>query len=699
MISTLITNSPEVQAFTQALTMTLLHFLWQGLVIAGVLKIALSLISVQRSRLRYGLSCLAMGVNLLLPIATFNYLFQPSNSSILSPTNSMPIAQFQHVLQQQHGVTWYSQSLDYLPYLSVAWFVCVLFLTSKLLIEVTTTGRLARNQTIPTDPKLLARFSELAAQIGLNHTPRLVISLKAQVPMAIGWLKPVVLMPAQMLMGLNQAQLEMLLLHELAHIRRYDYLVNFLQTLIEILLFFHPAVIWVSKQMRQEREYCTDDIAVAHCGNAVAYAHTLADTASLCQSHHCQNHRHETIPAMAVAASGGDLKARVVRLVDHSCTNEQAPGRLLAALVIIGSLLVLSIKQLVNSPLLEISGLKVAAFSDSYGQSSGYNSHQQSFNDATLKQDSIAGHLLADHLLALPSWSAKTELNLQQDKNQEQSLFASAPKMEKEQQNDQQSKDATASLLREHALSEIALASPRKEQKEQKSLASEELPSANPNIKTAATHLNIDANTNIDVNANAYGQQRVESSEINKSSAPATALLASTSIRSDGEQNPLAQSSVINENDSIGTTENSLANDDSEHVTLAKIVPTLSSPHQSLFEAPVSKVSLFEQRYQRTPTPQSDVIQNLAPAKLMNAIDPRYPSVAKRKGIELDVQVNFTIDEFGRVTDIEFEQQSKLSYFRSAIISAIEQWRFEPARANGEPVDSKMSKIFSFSMS
>ncbi|WP_448553901.1 TonB family protein [Thalassotalea montiporae] len=692
MISTLITNSPEVQAFTQALTMTLLHFLWQGLVIAGVLKIALSLISVQRSRLRYGLSCLAMGVNLLLPVATFNYLFQPLNSSILSPTNSMPIAQFQHVLQQQHGVTWYSQSLDYVPYLSVAWFVCVLFLTSKLLIEVTTTGRLARNQTIPTDPKLLARLSELAAQIGLNHTPRLVISLKAQVPMAIGWLKPVVLMPAQMLMGLNQAQLEMLLLHELAHIRRYDYLVNFLQTLIEILLFFHPAVIWVSKQMRQEREYCTDDIAVSHCGNAVAYAHTLADTASLCQSHHCQNRRHETIPAMAVAASGGDLKARVVRLVDHSCTNEQAPGRLLAALVIIGSLLVLSIKQLVNSPLLEISGLKVAAFSDSYGQSSGYNSHQQSFNDASLQQDSIAGHLLADHLLALPSWSAKTELNLRKDTSLEQSELAFVPKMEKEQQ----SKDTRTSHVSDHAQSEIALASPRKEQKLP---ASEELPSATQNVKTAATHLNIDANTNIDVNAIAYNKQKVGNSEINKSSAPATELLASTSNSSDGEQNLAAQSSFINENDSIGTTENSLANDDSEHVTLAKIVPTLSSPHQSLFEAPVSKVSLFEQRYQRTPTPQSNVIQNLAPAKLMNAIDPRYPSVAKRKGIELDVQVNFTIDEFGRVTNIEFEQQSKLSYFRSAIISAIEQWRFEPARANGEPVDSKMSKIFSFSMS
>ena len=150
--------------------------------------------------------------------------------------------------------------------------------------------------------------------------------------MAIGWLKPVVLIPFSMVSGLTPQQLDMLLLHELAHIRRHDYLVNFLQTLVETLLFFHPTVRWVSKQMRNEREYCSDDIAVQHGSSAIAYAHTLADTASL-----CQKHRHHAIPSMAMAASGGDLKQRVVRLLENQphCSQTTDSGKWLASFTIL----------------------------------------------------------------------------------------------------------------------------------------------------------------------------------------------------------------------------------------------------------------------------------------------------------------------------------------------------------------------------
>ena len=154
-----------------------------------------------------------------------------------------------------------------------------------------------------------------------------------------------VLLPATMVTGLNSAQLEMLILHELAHIRRHDYLVNFLQTLIELLFFFHPGVHWIGKQMRNEREYCSDDIAVQHCGDAIAYAHTLTDTASLC----AKNHFH-TIPTMAMAASGGDLKERVLRLVDHHCAPTNNTSKWLAAVSLLLALALLSVNQLLTMP-------------------------------------------------------------------------------------------------------------------------------------------------------------------------------------------------------------------------------------------------------------------------------------------------------------------------------------------------------------
>ena len=91
----------------------------------------------------------------------------------------------------------------------------------------------------------------------------------------IGWLRPVILFPASALTGLSAEQLEALLAHELAHIRRYDYLVNLLQTTVETLFFYHPAVWWVSAQVRQEREHCCDDLAVAACGDVLTYARAL----------------------------------------------------------------------------------------------------------------------------------------------------------------------------------------------------------------------------------------------------------------------------------------------------------------------------------------------------------------------------------------------------------------------------------------
>jgi bla regulator protein BlaR1 len=151
----------------------------------------------------------------------------------------------------------------------------------------------------------------------------------------------------------------MLLLHVLAHIRRYDYIVNFLQTLVEILLFFHPAVSWVSKQMRNEREDCSDDIAVKHCGSSLAYAHILADTASLCEKHH-----HHTIPSMAMAASGGDLKQRVVRLLDNQqhCTKTTDSGKWLASFTILLTIVFLFSKYSFTLPVIELQSRSISLY-------------------------------------------------------------------------------------------------------------------------------------------------------------------------------------------------------------------------------------------------------------------------------------------------------------------------------------------------
>ena len=128
---------------------------------------------------------------------------------------------------------------------------------------------------------------------------RLLESSAVVVPTVIGWLQPVILLPVSALAGLSPTQIEAILAHELAHIRRHDYLVNLLQTLLETLLFYHPAVWWLSRSDPHERENCCDDLAVSLCGDPVAYARALADL---------EEHRGSAGP-LVMAASGGAAAA------------------------------------------------------------------------------------------------------------------------------------------------------------------------------------------------------------------------------------------------------------------------------------------------------------------------------------------------------------------------------------------------------
>ena len=136
----------------------------------------------------------------------------------------------------------------------------------------------------------------------------LLVSALVQVPAVVGWLRPVVLVPVGALGGLPVEYLEALLLHELAHIRRHDYLVNMLQSVAEALLFYHPAIWWVSGHIRAEREQCCDDVAVFVSGNALTYARALA---------HLESHRISHLSA-ALAANGGSLADRIARLLGQS---------------------------------------------------------------------------------------------------------------------------------------------------------------------------------------------------------------------------------------------------------------------------------------------------------------------------------------------------------------------------------------------
>ena len=642
---TLLSTSP----FLTSLSLTLLHFIWQGVLVAAVLKSALLIFNDSKPQVRYALSTLAMVANFVLPIITFAIIYQTE----YSVTNSLALSEFIQELKQPHTLYSYRELVtllpSLLPYLAIFWLAAIFLLSGKLLIQVYNINNLPQQSTIAPSPILQARFNELAKQIKLTITPQLLISLKVDVPMAIGWLKPVVLIPASMVSGLNTPQLEMLILHELAHIRRHDYLVNFFQTLVEILLFFHPAVHWISKQMRNEREYCSDDIAVQHCGDAIAYAHTLTDTASLCAKAH-----HHTIPELAVAASGGDLKQRVIRLVGHHCAPKNNISKWFASVTIVFSVLLLSSKQLLTMPLLDV-------------WHNEESSHHIENDKSQLKTAIHTDKLISNSSIAQLLLTNQTKLDITQAEKPEQLVASVIPFTSSQQAKAVEKMQLTASSTSfENSSATTKQISPT--QTELKA-------SVSPVITKKQKLTNVSKKLAIKTN---FSQPQIKAT---------ASLLQSEPLKEVKIENNKSLTVLATDAPNITTKKNDLAYLKSMKPMNNNFVDHISRQKDEWVQ-PIAITN-------KSIVPISPVWQS---AEQVKSVVPIYPSIAKRRGIEIEVKVDFTIDIDGQIKDIRFAQHKKINYFESSIRKAIKKWRFLPAKVDEKPVESKMAKVFSFSL-
>jgi len=304
---------------THALGWALVDSLWQDALAAAGLAALLALIPVRAARARYTLATLTLGLMLALPLTTALRVSgaSPSTSDVVTATSpvapgpmsgpgpqAVPAALT--VLAPIAGRI--RASIEpALPWVVLVWLGGVVVLSLRLASGWLVTRQLGSVGTSSVPESCREAVARLAARLRISRPVRVLESAVVQVPAVIGWLRPVILLPASALTGLTPLQLDALLAHELAHVRRYDYLLNLIQSVIETLLFYHPAVWWVSQQVREEREHCCDDLAVAVCGDAHFYATALVGMERL----------RGTPPAFALAATGpgGALIGRIRRLV------------------------------------------------------------------------------------------------------------------------------------------------------------------------------------------------------------------------------------------------------------------------------------------------------------------------------------------------------------------------------------------------
>jgi len=354
-------------AVTQHVALALLHFLWQGTLVAIVLAVILRLLRDRvsadttdamhhhspapantRANLRYAIACFGLLIMCVLPVVNLLVIEPPADSATSTDSAAEASGVFLEASGEHHGAPTVTADVSHAQSTSVAdsaistdtrgedalagaepderaavasppapcsytsvlqwffwtWLVGVALLSAWHVAGWVLSQAFRRGGATPPDD-VLALVGKIARRMGIHRAVAVRQTLKTAAPMVIGWLKPALVLPASILTGLAPRELEAVLAHELAHVRRHDYLVNLIQTVVETLLFYHPAVWWLSCRIRSEREFCADDLAMRVCQRRDVYARSLVALAEIVR----------TPSPRAVAATGGRFLARIRRIM------------------------------------------------------------------------------------------------------------------------------------------------------------------------------------------------------------------------------------------------------------------------------------------------------------------------------------------------------------------------------------------------
>jgi beta-lactamase regulating signal transducer with metallopeptidase domain len=290
----------------------LLHFLWQGTLIALALKGALMLVEQRSSRLRYALALACLFLMATLPIFL---LCKPQRSDLDVPATHETIRlETAPLIGSSSDSMLIRRTPDFparvfdfgtplVPWIAACWFLGVALLVLKTIGGILQVRILKQKIAAHSETKEIASFRRLAARAKVANVPILESDL-VSIPTVAGWFRPVVLLPKGALEKIDRPMLDALVAHEFAHIRRHDSVMNLFQTVIEDLLFFHPAMWWVTRSVRAEREACCDDDAVAICGDTLVYVHALSQAEQF----------RSSLPVIALSSS--PLLHRIRRLTE-----------------------------------------------------------------------------------------------------------------------------------------------------------------------------------------------------------------------------------------------------------------------------------------------------------------------------------------------------------------------------------------------
>jgi len=271
------------ESVISALGWTLVHSVWQGVVLAIFAFAGFFILSKKSATARYNLGIILLGLQVIFSAATYFYYYlttpvrssQPLTTSLTAVARSWQASSYNLSISAKVQI-WLNSHLFELV---VCWLIGTGLLMLRFAGAWIYTEYLRSKASIVMDKEWRTRFGTLTAKMNISQSVEFRQTTKILTPMVIGAFRPAVLIPFGLLTGFSTSQIEAILAHELAHIRRNDYLVNLLQSLIEVVFFFHPALWWISERVRTEREHCCDDIALTICGDKMVLANALVKVA------------------------------------------------------------------------------------------------------------------------------------------------------------------------------------------------------------------------------------------------------------------------------------------------------------------------------------------------------------------------------------------------------------------------------------
>lgn len=342
----------DLESFIRMVTTILAHSLWQGTLIAILAFVVLSIFRSSSARLRYAVSCCALLAVVVATVVTAVAVW-PDMTGSAQQTSAVTDQPVSREISRNVGASvgasnvsdhvspihpwWSDPSVS--RHIFVIWVAGVILFSIYHILGWHRARGFVRRGTSSVPPEWQTRFQKLQNEFGIRRLVSLLSSSLVKVPCVVGWMKPVILVPVSMFTSLDPSEIEMILVHELAHVRRYDVLINIMQTAMETLFFFNPAIWWISRRIRTEREDCCDDTAILTAGSRLRYARALTNLEEL----------RVFQTSFGSALTGSPLKRRIRRIVSATKPRLYSSVLSISGMLMIASLIVVVLGSLGGS--------------------------------------------------------------------------------------------------------------------------------------------------------------------------------------------------------------------------------------------------------------------------------------------------------------------------------------------------------------